>query len=197
MFEGPDPAVSVRSPIELELLLRAGLHADAPPEMLGRLMRVARDGRYPVGATVIAAGQPPRRLIAITDGQVVAGASRMTRGAPLGMLDALIGRPHPEHVVAATALRTIELEVADYLAILDDHVDVSLVLIDKLAGAAHAAAVVARPSLASGVPDLPCVDAIERELLLDRMDEHVSLPRSVIRYLGWLIAGSGTADHAG
>jgi CRP-like cAMP-binding protein len=291
VYEGLDPALSVRSPIELELLLRAGVHADAPPEVIGRLLRVATANHYPAGAPVLVAGERPRRLVVITAGEVAVagGAHRQSRGAPLGVLDALIGRPHPHDVVALTPLPTHEVSTADYLAILDDHVDISLALIDKLAEGAAAFARDTHPRLPSSTGGLPAGDPIQRmmvvrasapfaratvqaqariasdavtrhlragevlfrseserlwlvasgavrcsagdprlavmsgpgepvgqaaafaqppwlydavaatesvvlgvdrELLLDRMEEHVSLPRAIISYLGWLIAAA-------
>jgi CRP-like cAMP-binding protein len=271
--------------------VRAGDPADAPAEVINRLMRVATEHRYPAGAAVIIAGDRPRRLVVITEGEVVikGGDHRQSRGTPFGVLDVLLGRPHPNEVVALTPLRTVEVAAADYLAILDDHVDVSIALIDKLAEAAHALAKGARPMLPSSTGGLPCEDpiqrmlvvrasgpfaratvqaqariasdavtrrlragevlfrseserlwlvasgavrtfagdpritvvsgpgepvgqaaafaqppwlydavaatdsvvlGIDREALLDRMEEHVSVPRSIISYLGWLIAAA-------
>ena len=292
MYEGTDPALTIHSPIELELLVRAGVHADAPAEVINRLMRVATEHRYPAGARVITSGERPRRLIVITEGDVAIHGTdyRQSRGTPLGVLDVLIGRPHPHDVYALTMLRTVEVAAADYLAILDDHVDVSLALVDKLAEAAHNLVRHVPPKLAASSGDMPCDDpiqrmlvvrasapfaratvqaqariaadavtrhlragevlfrsecerlwlvasgtvrsnagepraavlsgpgepvgqaaafaqppwlydavaasdavvlGIDREALLDRMEEHVSVPRSIISYLGWMIAANG------
>lgn len=168
MYEGTDPALTVRSPIELELFVRAGIHADAPAEVINRLMRVATEHHYPAGARIIGAGERPRRVVVITEGDVVIHGPdhRQSRGTPLGVLDVLIGRPHPHDIVALRATRTVEIAAADYLAILDDHVDVSLALIDELAEAAHDLTRTGRRQLGMSTAGLPCEDPIQRMLVV-------------------------------
>jgi ATP-binding cassette subfamily B protein len=151
-WAGPDPAAA---------LAAVPLLADAPPEALQALGRVAVRESYGAGTEIGAPGQPMGRLLVVLDGELElrddddgdrgASARRFAPGDFVGELALLNEQRHGATLRAAGPLRLLALARADFLGVAEQHPDLQRAVLRQLT---RRRAALASAAQASGVDDI-------------------------------------------
>lgn len=132
------------SPLATRQLLIGGLLPGLSPDLLTwatpRLTRRMREITLAPGATLFTAGDPAPSYYLLVAGSLALGPQ--TRTAPdetVGWLDAILERPRTATAQAITAVTAHEIPIADFTAVVEDSLDLSLGLIEERARRALAA----------------------------------------------------------
>lgn len=151
-----DLGTSTPPPMAARQLLLGGLLPGLSPDLLSwatpRLTRRMRELRPAPGTPLYAVGDAASTFFLLVEGDVVVTDHdrERKRRAPdetLGWLDAVLERPRTQAARAGERAHLLEIPIADFNAVIEDSLDLSMSMVEDAARKTHALAIASHPDL--------------------------------------------------
>ncbi|HEY4239895.1 MAG TPA: cyclic nucleotide-binding domain-containing protein [Kofleriaceae bacterium] len=115
------------------LLRRQPLLSNSRLQALSMLAQVASEMTWPAGARIQAAGDVVTQAIFLVDGSLRVDGSRLGPGDAFGLLESVAGLPARRDLVAAEPVRALVSTEAALFDVLEDHTQLGLAMLARLA----------------------------------------------------------------